>query len=319
MDTQNIKALLESLPEARGWPEFLAVFDRTESIPHPDWQLPVLSCVASGGQEEWAHSCAAAIACIQISIILADDMLDEDPRGEHQRRGPGEAANLALGFQSAAFKLLDQAPLNDHQRARIAGSLSRASLATAAGQQLDAKNLKGEENYWRVVQSKSTPFYGSAYQVGAICARAEPVLETGLYQFGALTGEIIQVDDDLTDAFEKPANPDWVKQSTNLLVVYALDAEYPEKARFRSLLPGVVGGDAVALDEAQQLLIRSGAVSYAVHHLLVRYRRAHDLLDHLPLPKRKVLSDVLDRYGERLVQFLRLSGAEVSASQLRFE
>ena len=59
-----------------------------------------------GADDAIALPAVAAIACLQISIILVDDILDDDPRGAYHRLGAGRAANLGLAFQAAALKLL---------------------------------------------------------------------------------------------------------------------------------------------------------------------------------------------------------------------
>jgi hypothetical protein len=80
---------------------------------------------------------------MQISIMLLDDMLDDDPRGEHLRRGYGATANLALAFQAVAFRLVNQLPINHSQQAAITASVARLALATALGQQWDVKKKAG--------------------------------------------------------------------------------------------------------------------------------------------------------------------------------
>ena len=101
------------------------------------------------------------------------------------------------------------------------------------------QNLEGEENYWRVVRAKSTPFYGAALQIGALLGGASPAVATGLRDLGVLIGEIIQIHDDLLDAFQTPANPDWEQGRNNLPVLYARTADHPDRVRFVGLLPHI--------------------------------------------------------------------------------
>ncbi len=166
------------------------------------------------------------------------------------------------------------------------------------------------------MQAKSTPFYGAAFQLGAIFGNADQDIQGGLYQFGSLIGEIIQIDDDLEDALQKPANPDWKKGANNLLIIFALSANYEKQHRFRELLGDVAQNDAGALEEAQHILIQSGAVSFAAYHLISRYRSAQKLLQDLTLPYPDPIGDILDSYENNLVQLLSSSGAEVSPSIL---
>jgi len=80
------------------WPALQDVLNKASSKRPRDWQLPVLACRTAGGSSEQAIPASAAIACLQISIILIDDMLDADPRGEHHYIGAPAAANLAVVF-----------------------------------------------------------------------------------------------------------------------------------------------------------------------------------------------------------------------------
>jgi geranylgeranyl pyrophosphate synthase len=304
MTGDDIRRLVQALPEAADWSALGGVFDRAGAAPHPDWELPLRVCAAVGGPESAGRIGAAAIACLQISIMLVDDILDDDPRGEHLRRGVGPTANLAQAFQAAAFRLLDSPDLPAEAQAAASAALARASLATAYGQQLDVANLSGEENYWRVVAAKSTPFYGLAYQLGALLGGAPPAIASALYRLGVLIGEIIQVEDDLGDALETPANPDWSHGRNNLLLLYAATAEHAEQGRFRELLATIT--EPGALDEAQDILQRSGAISFAAYQLLARYREARSLLAGLPLPQPEPLTTILDDYGRTLVEWLAL-------------
>ncbi|HET6445835.1 MAG TPA: polyprenyl synthetase family protein [candidate division Zixibacteria bacterium] len=315
--SEDIKSLVQNLAEVTAWSDLADVFDRAGGAPHPDWQLPILACQAAGGKATDAIPAAAAVACLQISIMLADDLLDEDPRGEHMRRGPGEAANLALAFQSAAFRLIDEAPIESDQKAAAVSVLARAALATAFGQHFDNQSLPGEENYWAVVSAKSTPFYGTCYALGAILANASQEAVDGFHDFGVLIGEIIQIEDDLEDAFSKPANPDWYRQGNNLLIIYGLEAEYEQREEFLALLPEVVASKEAALLRAQELLIKSGAVSYAAYHLVQRYQNAWSLLETLALPAPAPIVKILNDYGKTLSELLALGGVDINLSTLR--
>jgi hypothetical protein len=148
MSADSITAHVLALPEVAAWPAMAGIFVQAEGKPRPDWNLPVLACQAVGGDASAAAPGGAAIACLQISIILVDDMLDEDPRGEHLRRGSGPTANLALAFQAAALRVVEQAAVDAERRAAIIACLAGAALATALGQEWDIQNLDGEENYW---------------------------------------------------------------------------------------------------------------------------------------------------------------------------
>ncbi|HEX9115266.1 MAG TPA: polyprenyl synthetase family protein [Anaerolineae bacterium] len=281
----NSAALRETvlgLPDVADWPEVEGLFDAQETTPRMDWQLPTRACLAVGGTETAALPAVAAIACLQISIILVDDILDNDPRGEYHRLGEGRAANIALAFEAAALDLLARAPVDGERRALACAAVARAALTTARGQDLDVQNLRGEENYWRVVKTKSTPFYGVAFQSGALLGGASPQVAQGLYEVGVLLGEMVQVFDDLLDAFATPANPDWREGRNNLALLYASTAEHPQRDVFRGMLGHVE--DAASLQAAQQILVTCGAVSYCVYLLARRVEAVRRLLRSLNLP-----------------------------------
>lgn len=315
--SEDLKGLLQSIPEVSAWSDLVNVFDRAGGAPHPDWQIPIIGCQAAGGNTADAVPAAAAVACLQISIMLADDMLDDDPRGLHQKSGPGVAANLSLAFQAAAFKLIELSSISMRQKAAASNSLTHAALATAFGQHLDDQSLPGEENYWAVVSAKSTPFYGSCYALGAIAAGADQNVIDGLYDFGVLIGEIIQIQDDLEDAFSRPVNPDWKRQGNNILIIYALNADYTEQSEFDSLLPEIAAGDHDSLERGQEILIGCGAVSYAAYHLVQRYQQTWNLINTLSLADPTPITDILNDFGTSLSELLSMSGVDIDLETLR--
>ncbi len=310
----EIKALVETLPEVSVWPELAEIFERAGDVPRPDWELPILACMAVGGDEASALFGAAAIACLQLSIILVDDILDDDPRGAHNKLGTGYTANLALAYEAASFSLAERANPDPLQSLASVACLARSALATAAGQQLDIKNLRGEEEYWRVVTAKSTPFYGAALQIGAIIGGADNDISSGMYELGVTIGEIIQLEDDLGDALERPANADWLQGRNNLLILFARTADHKERQRFLELISQIDHPD--MLVEAQNILVSSGAVGYCAYQLVKRYRRARQILAELKLPDSSPLDEILDSYADTLIDLLKVSGQEISHAML---
>jgi geranylgeranyl pyrophosphate synthase len=310
----ELRALVQALPEVVAWPELNEVFARAGDVPRPDWELPLLAADAVGGVRDSALPAAAALACLQVSIILVDDMLDHDPRGVYRLRGHGPTANLANGLQAAAFRLLESADVDAETHAAAATSLAHAALGTAAGQYLDVQNLEGEEEYWAVVLAKSTPFYGSALQIGALLGGGSPNLSRRLYELGVLIGEIIQIEDDLEDSLQVPANADWTQGRNNLLILYARSAEHKDKQRFLDLLNEIENPE--ALREAQGILIRCGAVSYCAYLLVDRYKRARLILDSVELHNPQPLIEVMDEYADSLITILQSGGVDLTRDQL---
>ena len=281
----------------QAWPEMQVLLRRAAARQPRDWRLPALACEAVGGKPEEAASAAAAIACAQISIILIDDLLDADPRGEYQAIGAPAAANLAAAFQAAALEIIAE---KDRVRDPAAGlsawrSLNQMMLTTAFGQRLDIQNPADEAAYWKVVESKSAPFYSATLQVGAILGGASIEVGEKFRQLGCLYGEMIQIHDDLNDAMAVPANPDWAQGRSSLPILFAQTVDYPERQRFVELRRALqIAPDIEMLAEAQAILIRSGAVSYCVYELLRRHHLAQALLATLAVDHRAAIESLFE-------------------------
>lgn len=111
---QSTVDYLFTFPVFDSWTEMGSILRRAASGHPCDWQLPVIACQALGEPPEKAIPASAALACTQISIILVDDMLDEDPRGEYHRIGNGSAANFAVAFQAAGADALIRSQASIH-------------------------------------------------------------------------------------------------------------------------------------------------------------------------------------------------------------
>lgn len=313
LSTDALHAAITALPEVAAWPDLLQLLD--ERIVKPgivryDWQLPALACEAVGDSDTDPTPAAAAIACLQMSIQLADDILDDDPRGEHRRLGAGKTANLTLGLQAAAFRLITQSGLAPDACRCACDGLAWMALETARGQHLDASNLQGEANYWAVVRAKSTPFYGFALELGAIFGGASPEVSLALRDLGQTLGEIVQIKDDLEDALETPANPDWGQGRNNLLILYTRTAPHPERERFIEL--AARADQLESLHQAQQLLLASGAVSYSVYQIARRAQSMKARLTDLALPKPDFLFEWIAHHEQLVADFLQTRSAVAS-------
>jgi geranylgeranyl pyrophosphate synthase len=305
----DIIAQVSGLPEMTAWPELADIFERSVTQLGLKWELPLMACQAVGGDATAAAVGAAAVACMQLSLVLVDDMLDEDPHGAYLQFGYGATANLAFACQAMAFRMVEEAPVETERRAAVYASLAQMALTSAFGQNLDVQNLSGEENYWKVVRTKSAPFFGMALHIGALLGQTSPKVAERLRDFGLLLGEVIQIYDDLLDALQSPASPDWKQGRNNLAILYAVTADHSDRAQFRALLSRV--DDPQALKTAQQILVRCGATSYCAYQVVERYRVARRLLDSTPLVESSPLRDLLARQIEPLVALLESVGAEV--------
>ena len=293
MDTyQSVLDYLLTFSIFDSWREMGTILRRAASGRPHDWQLPIIACQAVGASPENAIPASAALACAQISIILVDDMLDEDPRGEYHRIGNGRAANFAVTFQAVGVDALIGSRASTKVRMEASNVLNQMMLKTAHGQDLDIQNPNDESSYWRVVETKSAPFFGCALHLGALFGEAPMATAKGLEQLGKLYGEMIQIHDDLNDTMAVPANPDWVQGRKPLPILFAESVDHPDRARFMELYQNISAKN--ALQEAQDILIRCGAVSYCVDQLLRRHQAAQEILNKLPLPNKGSVDSLME-------------------------
>ena len=274
------------------WDEMRTILQRYAAMRPRDWQLPVIACQAVGEAAEKAVPASAALACAQISIILVDDMLDDDPRGEYRRIGSGRASNFALAFQAAGMETLIRSGARSPVRLEALNSLNRMMLTTAHGQELDIQNPADEASYWRVVENKSAPFYGCALHLGAVLAEAGEDVPKNLEQLGRIYGEMIQIHDDLNDTMAVPANPDWLQKRKPLPTLFALTVQHPDQARFIELYEDISIGN--VLQEAQEILIRCGAVSYCVDQLIRRHQMVQEIFNKTPLVNKEIVASLIE-------------------------
>jgi geranylgeranyl diphosphate synthase type I len=306
---QRIRVELLSVPELASWPELATLIERpTDEETLPCWELPVLACQAVGGGAEQAWPGAAAIFCLLYSIHLVDDLLDHDPRGLHVIHGEGRVANFALALQAAGSLIVERTELAPERRASIHRELARAALATAYGQHLDLDDFEGEDEYWKVVETKTPPLFAGALAIGGSLGQASAEIVETLRRLGFLVGKTVQISDDLKDAFEKPAAPDWSRRYNNLPILYSLTADHLDRQLFSELLADIE--EQAALERAQDILVRSGAVSFCVYQMIELHRSAKELIREARFVDPRPLEEMLERYVRPLKGLLEKAGIE---------
>lgn len=270
-----------NLPHINQWDQALELMQRVGSRKPYHWMLPIRACATVGGTVEQGIAAALAVACCHVSIILVDDMLDCDPRGEYRQIGAAAAANLSSAFQAAALAAVESCPAPVNRRLLALSSLNEMMLTTTLGQYWDVQSPSDEDGYWRVVQTKSSPFFGTALTLGALLGGGSAQVTHKLKTLGELYGEMIQIHDDLNDSMLVPANADWLQERFSLPILFARSVEHPARVRFLQLCHEV--RDPQALAEAQEILISCGAVSYCVDQLLAHHESMQAVLNTTPL------------------------------------
>jgi len=307
----GIPTILGNLPALNAWPELRQTLDRAAAKKPRNWQLPVAASRAVGGQPTHAIYAAAAIACAETSILLIDDMLDSDPRGEYWRIGMPATANLASALQAAAMEVIFLAPVAEEPKLLAVASLAEMLNTVASGQYRDGQGSLDEPTYWQIVQAKSGAFFGSALYLGAIFGGASDPLARQMKRLGHVYGEMVQIHDDLRDALLPSANSDWLPGRSTLPILYAQVAEHSERERFAALRVAAAH-DPTALAEAQAILIRCGATCYGVHHLLLRQQQAQVLMRCFPVTAQAELEVLLNGLMEPVRGLFTEAGVDPS-------
>lgn len=298
--------LIRTAPTTQAWPKMKEIADSAADTTPLSWEFPAIVCDAIGKDKELTVPAMAALGSIQLSIILIDDMLDEDPRGEYHKIGAGPASNLAAAFQALGLEIVKNCELDETYKQQAFSQLNAMALHTAHGQALDVLNPKNEEAYWQMVQAKSSPYYGAAFALGAIFSNSPMELVNKIEQLGRLYGEMIQIHDDTKDSLEQPINPDWVQGRYPLPILFASLVQHPELGEFQELHTHLStergADDEAALKRAQEILVNCGAIAYCMDQLVERYTEAQQLLEEI----RVVNPEFLYKLIEELIDPLRM-------------
>jgi geranylgeranyl pyrophosphate synthase len=290
-DYDTILEELVQRPVGQNWHQFRDIASRFAQQKPQAWLLPLQACRAVGGKREDGLPAATAIAGLQISLVLIDDLLDNELDGRYGQVGDGAAANLASAFQTAATQIVVTSHLPPQIKLAILDCLNQMLTTVAYGQHLDTQNPADEAGYWQVVQAKSAIFFNTAMRIGALAGGAAPETVARLEQLGGLYGEMIQIHDDLNDSLAQPAGSDWLLGRSSLPLLFARTVNHPWQVEFNQLCGTI--SDPAALAAAQTILIRCGALSYCVACLLERHQKVQTILNKVRLPHPQEIAGLL--------------------------
>uniref|UniRef100_A0A914YLP1 Octaprenyl diphosphate synthase n=1 Tax=Panagrolaimus superbus TaxID=310955 RepID=A0A914YLP1_9BILA len=165
--------------------------------------IAVLAARAVGYEGNAHVTIAALIEFIHTATLLHDDVVDESD----MRRGKA-TANAAFG-NAASVLVGDFIYTRAFQMMTSLGSLkvlevmSEAVNVIAEGEVLQLMNVNDpditEENYMRVIYSKTARLFEAAAQCSGILAGCTPEEEKGLQDYGRYLGTAFQLIDDLLD------------------------------------------------------------------------------------------------------------------------
>ncbi len=290
---ENLKSIFNDDVNFGDWEAIADIFNQVINNNDHIKNLLMSSCEAVYGNFENLNAALSAINCFQISIILVDDMLDEDPRGDYLKIGHAHAANQALAFQATGYRFINNSDYLEKQKSQMVKIASDMMFETSFGQLLDTKIPDTENSYWEMVRAKSSPFYSSLFQIGAIMGNVSTKDLSEIKSFGDIYGEMIQIQDDLDDSFANPANPDWIQGKMPLPILFALIVDHPDRKEFLDLRENIEAKD--NLLKAQKILLKCGAVSYCIELLYSKNKLAEKIISANNQFNQVVLRGILDR------------------------
>lgn len=170
--------------------------------------LTILTARMFGYKGDSSISLAAAVEFIHMATLLHDDVVD----GSKMRRFLpsanvvwGSKASILVGdflFSQSFILIVSTKSLPSLE------VLSRSSAIIAEGEvsqlvKLEEHRMLSEEEYFKIINSKTAELFGSACEIGAIIADQAEDNCKALREFGMLLGNIFQIADDALDYFSQ--------------------------------------------------------------------------------------------------------------------
>ncbi len=253
--------------------------------------IATLAAKALGYQGEQHITCAAFIEFIHTATLLHDDVVDES---ELRRGNPtanaefGNAASVLVGdfIYTRSFQLMTQ--LNS---LKILQVMSEATNVIAEGEVQQLMNVRDpdttEENYMRVIYSKTARLFEVSTQTAAIVAGANEMQEKALQDYGRYLGTAFQLVDDVLDysanaaELGKNIGDDLAEGKPTLPLLHAMhsgNAEQPQLIRDTI----EQGGNLEALDDILAIMTQYKSLDYAMQRAKEEAQKAVDVIRILP-------------------------------------
>lgn len=291
------------LRDATGDPVFLSLRARIASCPHSIFLEWTRDAATAFGDADAATMMFEPIAAFIEGIKIVDDIQDDEPSCLATDVGVARAMRLASGAHAIGLEVIAGLPLPDASWRAAAVSLGRGLRETAIGQELETTAPADFDAFWNVVDRKTVPLVATALECGALAAGATPRQASALTALALPMGRLLQIGDDCIDALT-PTAADWRAPRNNLLMLYSLCG--PRGAELEPLLARASDPD--ALRAAQVLLLRDGALAYALHAQLTLLAQFRDVLDSLALTNPEPFHLAAAKQRAECEKLLRKSG-----------
>jgi geranylgeranyl diphosphate synthase type I len=267
----------------------------------------LLCCRAAGGQPEKALTAAAAVELIHNFSLVHDD-IEDNSRTRRGRAtvwsiwGEPQAINAGDGLfvlaRHALLKLREQGVTLPTIFEAI-DRLDQTCLALCQGQYFDMsfeQTLQVDlAAYLKMIEGKTAALLACSGYLGGLIATGDRSRAELFWQLGQALGLAFQIQDDLLGIWGqeaitgKPAADDLRRRKKSLPVVYALQSDQPQAARFKEIYSAAsLTEDDVA--EAMTLLEAVGAKAYAESQAKAYVEKAKAALQAIEAPPEQKLS-----------------------------
>jgi octaprenyl-diphosphate synthase len=255
--------------------------------------LVILSAGACGYSGSNHHQLAAVVEFIHTATLLHDDVVD----ASQMRRGRatansafGNAAAVLVGdfLYSRAFQMMVEV-----QDMRVMEVLADATNKIAEGEVMQLLHVHNadvdEQDYLRVIRSKTAKLFEAAGRLGGILSGASRVQEDALADYGIHLGTAFQLVDDILDysgdlaQTGKNLGDDLAEGKATLPLIHAM--RYGDAEQSRLIRQAIIEGGLSDFEPVMRTMRETGALDYARKQAEAAAMQARDAIAHLPNSK----------------------------------
>ena len=273
--------------------------------------MSLLVSRACGTVSEAGRKVAAAAELLHNATLLHDDVAD----GSDERRGfptvsslLGDRASVLLGdywLVKAMELILDCGPCSDSVTRIFSKTLSDLASGEMLQLQKAAQGDTSQEDYLRIIYSKTASLFEASCVSAAVCAGASEAMVEAARAYGVSTGIAFQIKDDIldytaTDALGKPVGIDLREKKITLPLLGALQRVDDGRNRLVRQMVCEIDGHPEHCERIRAFVFAQEGVAYAQGVLEEYVDKAKEALRAFPAGEAvELLKGLADFIGER--------------------
>ena len=271
----------------------------------------LVSRACGGTVSEAGRKVAAAAELLHNATLLHDDVAD----GSEERRGfptvsslLGDRASVLLGdywLVKAMEVILDCGPCRDSVTRIFSKTLSDLASGEMLQLQKAAQGDTSQEDYLRIIYSKTASLFEASCVSAAVCAGASEAMVEAARAYGVSTGIAFQIKDDIldytaTDALGKPVGIDLREKKITLPLLGALQRVDDGRNRLVRQMVCEIDGHPEHCERIRAFVFAQEGVAYAQGVLEEYVAKAKAALQAVPAGEAvELLKGLADFIGER--------------------